>query len=180
VVVWLNPIIAKPKINLFENPIPPTYGYYELLAPLGKGKSTRLPMRLAGNHKRVLLIEPCVTLARAVGERIGFTTQAGGVIESRMGRSKVVTAGSVCKLLQSRASDLAEYDIILLDESHVEHVDVITLKRWFMENAISCHLKVVGMSATFPGRTDRTSNYLITDIKVITLIDLNKITKHEY
>jgi hypothetical protein len=129
---------------------------------------------LAKEHKRVLLIEPYVTLARAVGEKINFTCQAGGLIEARFGLSKVVTAGSVCRMLQFRASELAEYDIILLDESHVEHVDVITLKMWFMANAILCHLKLVGMSATFPGRTDRTSNNPITDIKIKSTSDLGK------
>ena len=90
-----------------------------------------------------------------------------------------MTAGSVCKMLQRKASELATFDIILLDEAHVEHVDVITLKKWFKEHASSCNLKVVGMSATFPNKSEKGSNYPIEDVTVNGLSGLGRYLNTE-
>ena len=122
----------------------------------------------------IALHKPFIALAQAVVERLDFTCIAGSECVNRIGNNKVMTAGAVCNMLQRKVNDLASLDIILLDEAHVEHVDVITLKRWFKEHASSCNLKVIGMSATFPSKSEKSSNFPIEDITVSGLNGLGR------
>jgi ATP-dependent helicase HrpB len=105
-----------------------------LVAPPGTGKTTLVPLALAGLvDGRVLVAEPrrvavraaagrmAWLLGEAVGGRIGYAIRG----ERRVGpetRVEVVTTGLLVARLQ-RDPELADVDAVVLDECHERHLD---------------------------------------------------------
>nr|WP_240979475.1 ATP-dependent helicase HrpB [Streptomyces sp. HNM0574] len=113
-----------------------------LHAPPGTGKTTLVPLALAGllddgaAPARVLVAEPRRMAARSAaermawllgeraGERVGFTVRG----ERRVGprtRVEVVTTGVLLQRLQ-RDQELPGTDVVLMDECHERHLDADT------------------------------------------------------
>ncbi|WP_212817035.1 ATP-dependent helicase HrpB [Polymorphospora rubra] len=103
-----------------------------LVAPPGTGKTTLVPLALAGAG-RVVVAEPRRVAARAaarrmadllgeqVGDTVGYTVRG----ERRVGprtRVEVVTTGVLVRRLQ-RDPELPGIDVVLLDECHERHLD---------------------------------------------------------
>lgn len=105
-----------------------------LVAPPGTGKTTLVPLALAGTvGGRVLVAEPrrvavraaaarmAWLLGEAVGGRVGYAIRG----ERRTGpdtRVEVVTTGLLVARLQ-RDPELAGVDVVVLDECHERHLD---------------------------------------------------------
>lgn len=120
-----------------------------LCAPPGTGKTTLVPLALAGllgpgeRPRRVIVAEPRRIAARAaarrmawllgeeVGDRVGFTVRG----ERRVGRRtavEVVTTGVLLQRLQ-RDQELAGVDVVLLDECHERHLDADTAAAFVLD-----------------------------------------------
>ncbi|MEV7415031.1 ATP-dependent helicase HrpB [Streptomyces sp. NPDC089919] len=136
-----------------------------LCAPPGTGKTTLVPLVLAGltgdgPRRRVLVAEPRRIAARAaarrmawllgerVGESVGFTVRGervagpGTVVE-------VVTTGVLLQRLQ-RDQELAGVDVVVLDECHERHLDADTAAAFLLDvrAALRPELRLVAASAT--------------------------------
>ncbi|WP_063732262.1 ATP-dependent RNA helicase [Streptomyces sp. RTd22] len=139
-----------------------------LCAPPGTGKTTLVPLVLAGlldgdggsPVRRVLVAEPRRIAARAAarrmawllgertGERVGFTVrgerQAGPrtVVE-------VVTTGVLVQRLQ-RDQELAGVDAVVLDECHERHLDADTAAAFLLDvqATLRPELRLIAASAT--------------------------------
>jgi ATP-dependent helicase HrpB len=139
-----------------------------LAAPPGTGKTTLVPLALAGllpdvpggpdRPRRVLVAEPRRLATRAaarrmawllgeeVGGRVGFTMRgerrAGSLIE-------VVTTGVLLQRLQ-RDQELAGTDVVILDECHERHLDADTALAFLLDvrAALRPDLRLVTASAT--------------------------------
>nr|WP_042380307.1 ATP-dependent helicase HrpB [Streptacidiphilus melanogenes] len=140
-----------------------------LAAPPGTGKTTLVPLALAGlvdglvdggPARRVLVAEPrrlavraaarrmAWLLGEAVGERVGFTVRG----ERRVGPEtvvEVVTTGVLLQRLQ-RDQELAGVDLVLLDECHERHLDADAALAFLLDvrAALRPELEVVCASAT--------------------------------
>ncbi|TXS51677.1 ATP-dependent helicase HrpB [Streptomyces sp. t39] len=136
-----------------------------LHAPPGTGKTTLVPLALAGligqgHRRRVLVAEPRRMAVRAaarrmawllgqeVGDEIGFTVRG----ERRAGprtRVEVVTTGVLLQRLQ-RDPELPGVDTVLLDECHERHLDADTALAFLMDvrSALRPELHLVAASAT--------------------------------
>ncbi|GAA0969080.1 ATP-dependent RNA helicase [Actinocorallia libanotica] len=133
-----------------------------LTAPPGTGKTTLVPLALAGllggASARVLVAEPRRIAARAaarrmawmleepVGRRVGFTVRG----EHRPGsRVEAVTTGVLLQRLQ-RDPELAGVDVVVVDECHERHLDADTALAFLLEvrQTLRPDLKVVAASAT--------------------------------
>ncbi|MEY9844568.1 ATP-dependent helicase HrpB [Streptacidiphilus sp. BW17] len=144
-----------------------------LEAPPGTGKTTLVPLALAGlldeardearddaPPRRVLVAEPRRLAVRAaarrmawmlgepVGERVGFTVRG----ERRVGPDtvvEVVTTGVLLQRLQ-RDQELAGVDLVMLDECHERHLDADTALAFLLDvrAALRPELQVVCASAT--------------------------------
>ncbi len=120
-----------------------------LCAPPGTGKTTLVPLALAGllhaggPVRRVVVAEPRRIVARAaargmawllgeeVGERVGFTVRG----ERRVGRRtvvEVVTTGVLLQRLQ-RDQELAGVAVVMLDECHERHLDADTAAAFLLD-----------------------------------------------
>ncbi|MFF3015132.1 ATP-dependent helicase HrpB [Streptomyces sp. NPDC057939] len=136
-----------------------------LCAPPGTGKTTLVPLVLAGlvgggPRRRVVVAEPRRIAARAaarrmawlLGERpggsVGFTVRgervvgAGTVVE-------VVTTGVLLQRLQ-RDQELAGTDVVVLDECHERHLDADTVAAFLLDvrATLRPELRLVAASAT--------------------------------
>ncbi|MFI0819817.1 ATP-dependent helicase HrpB [Streptomyces sp. NPDC021098] len=138
-----------------------------LCAPPGTGKTTLVPLVLAGlldgggqPVRRVVVAEPRRIAARAAarrmawllgerpGERVGFTVrgerQAGPrtVVE-------VVTTGVLVQRLQ-RDQELAGVDAVVLDECHERHLDADTAAAFLLDlqATLRPELRLIAASAT--------------------------------
>ncbi|MFK4185154.1 ATP-dependent RNA helicase [Streptomyces sparsogenes] len=122
-----------------------------LCAPPGTGKTTLVPLALAGAvgpsgrpPRRVLVAEPRRIAARAaarrmawllgeesVGGRVGFTVRG----ERRVGRGTVVEVATTGVLLQrlQRDPELAGIDAVVLDECHERHLDADTAAAFLLD-----------------------------------------------
>ncbi|MGW2185865.1 ATP-dependent helicase HrpB [Streptomyces sp. NPDC001719] len=140
-------------------------GVAVLCAPPGTGKTTLVPLALAGllgegPRRRVVVAEPRRIAARAaarrmawllgeaVGERIGFTVRG----ERRAGPRtvvEVVTTGVLLQRLQ-RDPELAGVDTVILDECHERHLDADTAAAFLLDvrDALRPELRLVAASAT--------------------------------
>ncbi|MFI8512535.1 ATP-dependent helicase HrpB [Streptomyces sp. NPDC085460] len=139
-----------------------------LHAPPGTGKTTLVPLALAGligdgPERRVLVAEPRRMAVRAaaarmawlLGEEVGGPAGAVGFAvrgERRAGpatRVEVVTTGILLQRLQ-RDPELAGVDVVLLDECHERHLDADTALAFLVDvrAALRPELGLVAASAT--------------------------------
>ncbi|WP_336318557.1 ATP-dependent helicase HrpB [Streptomyces lavendofoliae] len=136
------------------------HGSAVLCAPPGTGKTTLVPLALAGAGARVVVAEPRRIAARAaarrmawllgerVGGRVGFTVRGERVI-SRGTVVEVVTTGVLLQRLQ-RDPELAGVDVVILDECHERHLDADTAAAFLLDvrAALRPELRLVAASAT--------------------------------
>ncbi|MCX5225547.1 ATP-dependent RNA helicase [Streptomyces sp. NBC_00233] len=136
-----------------------------LSAPPGTGKTTLVPLALAGligegPRRRVLVAEPRRMAVRAAARRMAWLLgeEAGGTVgfsvrgERRTGpstRVEVVTTGILLQRLQ-RDPELAGVDVVLLDECHERHLDADTAMAFLVDvrAALRPELKLIAASAT--------------------------------
>ncbi|KAA6222502.1 ATP-dependent helicase HrpB [Streptomyces albofaciens JCM 4342] len=144
------------------------HGVAVLCAPPGTGKTTLVPLALAGltgpeaptGPRRVLVAEPRRIAARAaarrmawllgeqVGERVGFTVRG----ERRAGPRtvvEVVTTGVLLQRLQ-RDPELSGVDAVILDECHERHLDADTAAAFLLDVRATLRpdLRLLAASAT--------------------------------
>ncbi|MFG2877887.1 ATP-dependent RNA helicase [Streptomyces sp. NPDC048337] len=141
------------------------HGTAVLCAPPGTGKTTLVPLVLAGlvgggPRRRVVVAEPRRIAARAaarrmawllgeaIGGSVGFTVRGervagpGTVVE-------VVTTGVLLQRLQ-RDQELSGVDLVILDECHERHLDADTVAAFLMDvrETLRPELRLVAASAT--------------------------------
>ncbi|MGP3978385.1 ATP-dependent helicase HrpB [Streptomyces sp. 8N114] len=135
-------------------------------APPGTGKTTLLPLALAGlladgaPSRTVLVAEPRRMAARSAarrmawllgekpGESVGFTVRG----ERRAGartRVEVVTTGVLLQRLQ-RDQELSGVDVVLMDECHERHLDADTALAFLLDvrATLRPELQLIAASAT--------------------------------
>ncbi|WP_330457174.1 ATP-dependent helicase HrpB [Streptomyces sp. NBC_00820] len=136
-----------------------------LVAPPGTGKTTLVPLVLAGlvgggPARRVVVAEPRRIAARAAarrmawllgekpGESVGYTVRGERVV-GRHTRVEVVTTGVLLQRLQ-RDQELAGVDDVVLDECHERHLDADTAAAflWDVRQTLRPELRLVAASAT--------------------------------
>ncbi|MFI2409507.1 ATP-dependent helicase C-terminal domain-containing protein [Streptomyces sp. NPDC018947] len=136
-----------------------------LVAPPGTGKTTLVPLALAGllgegPARRVVVAEPRRIAARAaarrmawlLGERpgagVGYTVRGERVV-GRHTRVEVVTTGVLLQRLQ-RDQELTGVDAVVLDECHERHLDADTTAAflWDVRQTLRPELRLVAASAT--------------------------------
>ncbi|WP_432195200.1 ATP-dependent RNA helicase [Streptomyces sp. bgisy027] len=141
------------------------HGTAVLVAPPGTGKTTLVPLVLAGllgegPARRVVVAEPRRIAARAAarrmawllgekaGESVGYTVRGERVV-GRHARVEVVTTGVLLQRLQ-RDQELAGVDVVVLDECHERHLDADTVAAflWDVRQALRPELRLVAASAT--------------------------------
>ncbi|MFJ8823387.1 ATP-dependent helicase HrpB [Streptomyces sp. NPDC102467] len=146
-----------------------TNGAAVLVAPPGTGKTTLVPLMLAGlldadaPVRRVVVAEPRRIAARAAarrmawllgekaGERVGYTVRGERVVGPRT-CVEVVTTGVLLQRLQ-RDQELAgggRVDAVMLDEVHERHLDADTVAAFLCDvrEALRPELQLVAASAT--------------------------------
>ncbi|MCX4708087.1 ATP-dependent helicase HrpB [Streptomyces griseus] len=140
-------------------------GVAVLCAPPGTGKTTLVPLVLAGLTgpgpvRRVVVAEPRRIAARAAarrmawllgerpGERVGFTVRGERAVGPRT-VVEVVTTGVLLQRLQ-RDQELAGVDAVIIDECHERHLDADTVAAFLLDvrEAIRPDLRLVAASAT--------------------------------
>ncbi|MEU9758363.1 ATP-dependent helicase HrpB [Streptomyces sp. NPDC047987] len=136
-----------------------------LCAPPGTGKTTLVPLVLAGLTgegpvRRVVVAEPRRIAARAaarrmawllgerVGGRVGFTVR-GERVAGRDTVVEVVTTGVLLQRLQ-RDQELAGVDVVIVDECHERHLDADTVAAFLLDvrETLRPDLRLVAASAT--------------------------------
>ncbi|PKW07146.1 ATP-dependent helicase HrpB [Streptomyces sp. 1222.5] len=136
-----------------------------LVAPPGTGKTTLVPLVLAGlvgggPARRVVVAEPRRIAARAAarrmawllgerpGESVGFTVRGERAV-GRHTRVEVVTTGVLLQRLQ-RDQELTGVDVVVLDECHERHLDADTAAAflWDVRQALRPELRLLAASAT--------------------------------
>ncbi|MFF4563323.1 ATP-dependent helicase HrpB [Streptomyces sp. NPDC001435] len=141
------------------------HGTAVLVAPPGTGKTTLVPLALAGllgagPARRVVVAEPRRIAARAaarrmawllgekVGESVGYTVRGERVV-GRHARVEVVTTGVLLQRLQ-RDQELTGVDMVVLDECHERHLDADTVAAflWDVRETLRPELRLVAASAT--------------------------------
>ncbi|CAL9426445.1 ATP-dependent RNA helicase HrpB [Streptomyces sp. enrichment culture] len=141
------------------------HGTAVLVAPPGTGKTTLVPLALAGllgdgPARRVVVAEPRRIAARAaarrmawllgerVGGSVGFTVRGERTV-GRHTRVEVVTTGVLLQRLQ-RDQELPGVDVVVLDECHERHLDADTAAAflWDVRETLRPELRLVAASAT--------------------------------
>ncbi|MFI8234192.1 ATP-dependent RNA helicase [Streptomyces sp. NPDC085900] len=141
------------------------HGTAVLVAPPGTGKTTLVPLELAGllgrgGARRVVVAEPRRIAVRAAarrmawllgektGESVGYTVR-GERVAGRHTRVEVVTTGVLLQRLQ-RDQELAGVDVVVLDECHERHLDADTAAAflWDVRETLRPELRLVAASAT--------------------------------
>ncbi|MFJ4949249.1 ATP-dependent helicase HrpB [Streptomyces sp. NPDC088760] len=136
-----------------------------LVAPPGTGKTTLVPLVLAGlvgggRARRVVVAEPRRIAARAAarrmawllgerpGQSVGFTVRGERTVGLHT-RVEVVTTGVLLQRLR-RDQELAGVDVVVLDECHERHLDADTVAAflWDVRQALRPELRLVAASAT--------------------------------
>ncbi|MDI5910624.1 DEAD/DEAH box helicase, partial [Streptomyces sp. 12257] len=142
------------------------HGTAVLVAPPGTGKTTLVPLALAGlldpdtPARKVVVAEPRRIAARAaarrmawllgekVGGSVGYSVRGERVV-GRHARVEVVTTGVLLQRLQ-RDQELAGIDVVVIDECHERHLDADTTAAflWDVRQALRPELRLVAASAT--------------------------------
>ncbi|MEH0630112.1 ATP-dependent helicase HrpB [Streptomyces stelliscabiei] len=141
------------------------HGAAVLVAPPGTGKTTLVPLALAGlldggPARRVVVAEPRRIAARAaarrmawllgekVGASVGYTVRGERVVGPHA-RVEVVTTGVLLQRLQ-RDQELPGVDVVVLDECHERHLDADTAAAFLLDvrEALRPGLRLVAASAT--------------------------------
>ncbi|ANB05852.1 ATP-dependent helicase [Streptomyces ambofaciens] len=141
------------------------HGTAVLVAPPGTGKTTSVPLALAGllgegPARRVVVAEPRRIAARAAARRmawllgekpgasVGYSVRGERVV-GRHTRVEVVTTGVLLQRLQ-RDQELAGVDVVMLDECHERHLDADTTAAflWDVRQTLRPELRLVAASAT--------------------------------
>ncbi|MGW2614505.1 ATP-dependent helicase HrpB [Streptomyces sp. NPDC001500] len=141
------------------------HGAAVLAAPPGTGKTTLVPLALAGllgegPPRRVVVAEPRRIAARAAarrmawllgertGEAVGYTVRGERVV-GRHTRVEVVTTGVLLQRLQ-RDQELTGVDVVVLDECHERHLDADTSAAFLVDvrETLRPELRLVAASAT--------------------------------
>ncbi|MFD9357408.1 ATP-dependent RNA helicase [Streptomyces sp. NPDC060031] len=141
------------------------HGAAVLCAPPGTGKTTLVPLVLAGlvgggPRRRVVVAEPRRIAARAaarrmawllgeqVGGSVGFTVR-GERVAGPDTVVEVVTTGVLLQRLQ-RDQELAGVDVVVLDECHERHLDADTVAAFLLDvrETLRPELRLVAASAT--------------------------------
>jgi ATP-dependent helicase HrpB len=141
------------------------HGTAVLVAPPGTGKTTLVPLALAGllgdgPARRVVVAEPRRIAARAaarrmawllgeqVGRSVGYTVRGERVV-GRHARVEVVTTGVLLQRLQ-RDPELSGVDVVIVDECHERHLDADTVAAflWDVRETLRPELSLVAASAT--------------------------------
>ncbi|GAB2792484.1 ATP-dependent helicase HrpB [Streptomyces daliensis] len=137
-----------------------------LHAPPGTGKTTLVPLALAGllddgaPPRRVLVAEPRRMAARSAarrmawllgqrpGENVGFTVRGERKVGRRT-RVEVVTTGVLLQRLQ-RDQELPGVDVVLVDECHERHLDADTAVAFLVDvrATLRPELRLIAASAT--------------------------------
>ncbi|MFJ8196151.1 ATP-dependent helicase C-terminal domain-containing protein [Streptomyces sp. NPDC096152] len=141
------------------------HGTAVLVAPPGTGKTTLVPLALAGllgegPARRVVVAEPRRIAARAAARRMAWLlgekpggsvghTVRGERVVGRHARVEVVTTGVLLQRLQ-RDPELAGVDVVVLDECHERHLDADTVAAflWDVRETLRPELRLVAASAT--------------------------------
>ncbi|MCM9078926.1 ATP-dependent helicase HrpB [Streptomyces spororaveus] len=136
-----------------------------LCAPPGTGKTTLVPLVLAGlvgggPRRRVVVAEPRRIAARAAARRMAWLLgeQAGGAVGFTVRGERVagpdtvvevVTTGVLLQRLQ-RDQELAGVDVVVLDECHERHLDADTVAAFLLDvrETLRPELRLVAASAT--------------------------------
>jgi ATP-dependent helicase HrpB len=141
------------------------HGTAVLVAPPGTGKTTLVPLVLAGlvgggPARRVVVAEPRRIAARAAarrmawllgeraGDSVGYSVR-GERVMGRHARVEVVTTGLLLQRLQ-RDQELSGVDVVVLDECHERHLDADTVAAFVLDvrAALRPELRLVAASAT--------------------------------
>ncbi|GHF31218.1 ATP-dependent helicase HrpB [Streptomyces morookaense] len=143
-------------------------GVAVLSAPPGTGKTTLVPLALAGlvpgcgdgAARRVLVAEPRRMAARAAARRMAWLLgeEPGGAVgftvrgERRVGpgtRVEVVTTGVLLQRIQ-RDPELTGVDVVLMDECHERHLDADTAMAFLVDVRATLRpdLRLIAASAT--------------------------------
>ena len=141
------------------------HGGAVLVAPPGTGKTTLVPLALAGllgegPARRVVVAEPRRIAARAAarrmawllgektGDSVGYTVRGERVV-GRHTCVEVVTTGVLLQRLQ-RDQELSGVDMVVLDECHERHLDADTAAAFLLDvkTALRPELGLVAASAT--------------------------------
>jgi ATP-dependent helicase HrpB len=150
-------------------------GVAVLVAPPGTGKTTLVPLALAGDAMpwgagRVVVAEPRRVAARAaarrmagllgepVGQRVGYAVRGDRRV-SRATVVEVVTTGLLVRRLQ-RDPELAGTAVVVLDECHERHLDSDLALAFLVESraALRPDLRLLATSAT--AESDRLARVL--------------------
>ncbi|RNL70724.1 ATP-dependent helicase HrpB [Streptomyces sp. I6] len=143
-----------------------SHGAAVLCAPPGTGKTTLVPIALAGlpdrggARGRVVVAEPRRIAARAAarrmawllgekaGGRVGFTVRGERVVGPGTA-IEVVTTGVLLQRLQ-RDQELAGVGTVILDECHERHLDADTVAAFLLDvrETLRPELRLVAASAT--------------------------------
>ncbi|MFS4109032.1 ATP-dependent RNA helicase [Streptomyces sp. PD-S100-1] len=141
------------------------HGTAVLVAPPGTGKTTLVPLALAGllgegPARRVVVAEPRRIAARAAARRMAWLlgekpggsvghTVRGERVVGRDTRVEVVTTGVLLQRLQ-RDQELSGVDAVVLDECHERHLDADTAAAflWDVRETLRPELRLVAASAT--------------------------------
>jgi ATP-dependent helicase HrpB len=132
-----------------------------LVAPPGTGKTTLVPLALAGGLEgRIVVAEPrrvaaraaarrmAALLGEAVGGRVGYSVR-GDSRRSAATRVEVVTTGLLVRRLQADP-ELAGVSAVVLDECHERHLDTDLALAFLLDAraALRPDLQLLAMSAT--------------------------------
>ncbi|MEU8590320.1 ATP-dependent helicase HrpB [Streptomyces sp. NPDC048664] len=141
------------------------HGAAVLCAPPGTGKTTLVPLVLAGlvgggPARRVVVAEPRRIAARAAARRMAWLlgekpggsvghTVRGERVRGRHTRVEVVTTGVLLQRLQ-RDQELSGVDVVVLDECHERHLDADTAAAFLLDvrETLRPDLRLVAASAT--------------------------------